>query len=308
MLEKIISGGQTGVDRGALEAAIAAGVAYGGWVPKGRKAEDGQVPERFSALREAPVAGYLWRTERNVIDADATLVLVPGDPRRLTPGSRRTVEFAKRHGKPVRVFTLKPDRIGMTAAAYWVDEGGYRILNIAGTRESKHPGVQTLAAECVSILIDRLRDFDEEKSRPPVPLAAEAEDTTTYNKEQQSMEKAQPKAEAQTKGYKVGYETLCRTAKPIDIHNHPEEYPPELVDYVLRWERKAEESVKEWQPHYYVKSARIQFRYKGRDYYIYPFIDLGPLTDAFFESLSTGMENELVEMGAEEVFYAGMMD
>lgn len=180
MLEKIVSGGQTGVDRGALEAAMAAGIEYGGWVPKGRKAEDGSVPEKFTALREAPVAGYLWRTERNVIDSDATLVLVPGDPSRLTPGSRRTVEFAKRHGKPVRISALKPDRLGMAAAAYWVDEGGYKVLNIAGPRESKHPGIQALAAECVSILIDRLRDFEEERRRSPAPQAAEAGNGSDY--------------------------------------------------------------------------------------------------------------------------------
>lgn len=88
MLEKIVSGGQTGVDRGALDAALDRGFPIGGWLPKGRKAEDGAVPDRYAPMQEAPRADYPWRTGRNVVDSDATLVLAP-DPAHLSQARKR---------------------------------------------------------------------------------------------------------------------------------------------------------------------------------------------------------------------------
>ena len=76
MLTRIISGGQTGVDRGALDAALKASISCGGWGPKGRKAEDGPIPERYP-LQELPGADYLHRTRRNVVDSDGTDGLAP---------------------------------------------------------------------------------------------------------------------------------------------------------------------------------------------------------------------------------------
>lgn len=173
MLERIVSGGQTGVDRGALDGALAAGVGIGGWIPKGRKAEDGVVPASYAGMREAPIAGYVWRTERNTIDSDATLVLWPGDPRRLSGGSKRTVEFAERNGKPVRVFPLRPDFFALGGAAFWIHENGFKTLNVAGPRESKRPGCQALAAAYVAALAEKLRDFAAEDSAPRPLMAAE---------------------------------------------------------------------------------------------------------------------------------------
>ena len=155
MLEKIVSGAQTGVDRGALDAALDRGLPVGGWIPKGRRAEDGTVPARYGPMREAPTSAYPWRTERNVIDSDATLVLAP-DPACLSSGTRKTVDLAARHGKPSRVSPLAFPFPDLPATASWLAAHAVRVLNVAGPRESKHPGVQALARAYVSRLLDRV--------------------------------------------------------------------------------------------------------------------------------------------------------
>ena len=142
MLEKVISGGQTGADRAGLDAAMEAGIAVGGCCPKGRLAEDGPVPDRYT-LTELKSASYPERTERNVKDSDGTLVLNMG---KLTGGTKKTVEFADKHGKPCLVVQLdqpwQPD-----AVASWIQQGGIKVLNIAGPRESKCPGLHDQAFE-----------------------------------------------------------------------------------------------------------------------------------------------------------------
>ena len=96
---KIISGGQTGVDRAGIVAAMSYCIPFGGWVPKGRLAEDGVVPENFYALRECD-GGYRERTRANVDSADATLILVDGLP--LSGGTAYTAEYAAKRGKPCK--------------------------------------------------------------------------------------------------------------------------------------------------------------------------------------------------------------
>ncbi|MEI7902545.1 MAG: putative molybdenum carrier protein, partial [bacterium] len=96
-VSKIVSGGQTGADRGGLDAAIYCGLPYGGWVPKGRRAEDGVIPEVYGGMRESGARAYLVRTEANVADSDATVVFCYGLP---GGGSRRTVAFAVKHRRP----------------------------------------------------------------------------------------------------------------------------------------------------------------------------------------------------------------
>ena len=94
--KKIISGGQAGVDRAALDAAIALNMPHGGWCPRGRLAEDGRISDRYR-LRETDSSDYAVRTERNVLDSDATLVLCRGEPR---GGTLLTIRLAQRHGRP----------------------------------------------------------------------------------------------------------------------------------------------------------------------------------------------------------------
>ena len=154
LISKIVSGGQTGVDRGALEAAVDAGFPYGGLVPKGRLAEDGIVPLKFDQMEESTRKDYLYRTEWNVVHSDATLVLAFSTE--LTGGTKRTVEFCKKHNKPYWVEDLnapkETDR-GLEVL-YWLETLGESIvLNIAGPRESKSPGIQRSTCEYVKKLI-----------------------------------------------------------------------------------------------------------------------------------------------------------
>ena len=133
---RIISGGQTGVDRAALDAALTLRLPCGGTVPKGRRAEDGAVPDRYP-VSECGSRDYSVRTERNVLDADATLILCPGAP---AGGTRLTETLARRHGRPVCVVDLDAPEPEARAREFLL---GVRpkVLNVAGPRESSFPGV-----------------------------------------------------------------------------------------------------------------------------------------------------------------------
>src|SRR6516162_9418333 len=102
MIERILSGGQTGVDRAALDVAVELGLPCGGWCPRGRRAEDGPIPERYP-LKETPWDGYPQRTERNVRDSDGTLVLTLGQADR---GTTLTIELAHKKRKPHLIIDL----------------------------------------------------------------------------------------------------------------------------------------------------------------------------------------------------------
>ena len=141
-ISKIVSGGQTGVDQGALQACQWIDFPYGGWVPKGRLTEAGPLPPTFKGMQEHPSADYLKRTEANVVDSDATLIMTHGKP---TGGSKRTVEFAKKHGCPWHHLDMsKPIDTEVQKAMEWLKEScpDGCTLNVAGTRESKSPGIQ----------------------------------------------------------------------------------------------------------------------------------------------------------------------
>lgn len=133
---KLISGGQTGVDRAALEAALKLGLPHGGWCPKGRVAEDGEVPRRYQ-LDETKSNGYVQRTSWNVRDADATVIISPED--KLGRGSALTVREAVEQSKPYLVLTGadladKPARL-----ASFLLEHKVKVLNVAGPRASSAP-------------------------------------------------------------------------------------------------------------------------------------------------------------------------
>lgn len=142
--EKIVSGGQTGVDRAALDAALALGIDRGGWCPKGRKAEDGAVPAAYP-LTETESGDYDERTELNVRDSDATLVLKRGE---LEGGTRLTAALAEAMGRPCLVVDLDaaPDAAAAHAVADWLERTRPRVLNVAGPRESARPGIHEAAA------------------------------------------------------------------------------------------------------------------------------------------------------------------
>jgi hypothetical protein len=147
MVGKVVSGGQTGVDRAALDVALERGIPCGGWCPKGRLAEDGVIPSRYP-LRETPSAEYPQRTERNVRDSDGTLLLVRGEPR---GGSAFTLRVAARLGRPRKVVDLTeaPDP---EAVRLWIAVSSVRTLNVAGPRESDSPGIHAEAAAFLRLL------------------------------------------------------------------------------------------------------------------------------------------------------------
>ena len=135
MLNKIVSGGQTGVDRAALEVGLALGLAVGGWCPKGRRAEDGVIPDRYP-LVETPERHYEARTRCNVEDSDGTLILSVG---KLDGGTALTASHTRQIGKPCLVVTLEE---GIEPAAFraWLDEHRIAVLNVAGPRERQRSG------------------------------------------------------------------------------------------------------------------------------------------------------------------------
>ncbi|MCC7381712.1 MAG: putative molybdenum carrier protein [Deltaproteobacteria bacterium] len=148
---KIISGGQTGVDRAALDVALALGLQAGGWCPKDRRCEDGTIPEHYP-LTETRSPEFHVRTQRNVEASSATLVLTRGAP---TGGTRYAVEVAQSMRRPTLVVDLlrsSADHIEMVAK--WLAEIQPRVLNVAGPRESGAPGI---ARETWRILTEALR-------------------------------------------------------------------------------------------------------------------------------------------------------
>lgn len=137
MITKIVSGGQTGVDRAALNVARELKIPYGGWCPKGRIAEDGKIPAQFTYLLETPSSKYPQRTEWNVRDSNATLVICWGDP---TGGTKMTVDQCVKQRKPHMVANLQ----GFSPLAQvcsWLGTHKPSVLNIAGPRASKHPTI-----------------------------------------------------------------------------------------------------------------------------------------------------------------------
>jgi len=159
-LSEIWSGGQTGADRAALDAALEAGVPARGWIPRGRIAEDGIVPARYMQLTETESADDAERTERNVRDTDATLILHDGPP---GGGTQLTHELALALGRPVLALDLGVLPIGDAArlALDWCRglPGPIR-LNVAGPRASTAPAIYPLARAVVTTLLRELATAD----------------------------------------------------------------------------------------------------------------------------------------------------
>src|SRR5213593_4356425 len=145
---KIVAGGQTGVDRAALDWAIAQGVCHGGWCPKGRRAEDGIIPRRYR-LKETRSPAYHVRTRRNVRESDGTLIISVNQ--RLVGGTKRTAEFAESLKKPLLHLTMTT---GTRRAARQLDRFIARhridVLNVAGPRDSEEPAIRPFVQDILT--------------------------------------------------------------------------------------------------------------------------------------------------------------
>ncbi len=155
----IISGGQTGVDQGALDAALSRGWPCGGTCPKGRRSEDGRIPDRYP-LTESTSLEWHVRTRINVQDADATLVLSVNHP--LEGGTRLTAEIARAESKALLVL-VQPWEVDEVVA--WILEQRPYMLNVAGPRESGAPGIGRAAAIFVGDVLDALTEHPDWKAR-----------------------------------------------------------------------------------------------------------------------------------------------
>jgi hypothetical protein len=155
---KIVSGGQTGADRGGLDAAIELDIPHGGWCLKGRLAEDGIIPDKYKQT-ETNNKNYAKRTEKNVVDSSATSIFTNGTP---TGGSKKTAEFAEKHGKPyICLDTGKPETETTEQLIDWTRNlrNSQIVLNVAGSRESKAPGIQKQVAKIVGNLITAVNEI-----------------------------------------------------------------------------------------------------------------------------------------------------
>lgn len=147
-LEQVNSGGQTGVDRAALDVALELGIPCGGWCPKGRTAEDGRIARRYP-LRETPSNTYAVRTRWNVRDSDATLILTVGE---LAGGTLLTLKAAEASGKPALVVDLARTR-AIVPVKRWLKQHSIAVLNIAGPRESTQRGMYLRAKQYLRRLL-----------------------------------------------------------------------------------------------------------------------------------------------------------
>jgi len=153
-LKKVISGAQTGVDRAALDAALEAGVPCGGFVPKGRLAEDGRVPDGYP-VQECGSSDYALRTEMNVLQSGATLILYEG---KLDGGTLLTLNLCIKHRKPFAGVALDrrtPDE-AVSQCLEFIREACPAALNIAGPRESGRPGIHGRALDVLRRVIASL--------------------------------------------------------------------------------------------------------------------------------------------------------
>ncbi len=151
--QKIVSGGQSGADRAALDGALRHNIPHGGWCPKGRLATDGPLAPIYK-LQETESAGYRQRTKRNVVDSEATLIFNIGE---IDGGTLATVRFAESFKKPHLVIQL--DNMSTDEASLqvvnWLRQRKFCTLNVAGPREEKRPGIYSKMTDaleyCLSI-------------------------------------------------------------------------------------------------------------------------------------------------------------
>ncbi|MDX1838846.1 hypothetical protein DIZ81_13890 [Legionella taurinensis] len=159
MIEKIVSGGQTGVDQAALLVATEMGIDIGGWCPKGGLDENNvNVLKQFPALKEATSSDPDERTKLNIRDSDGTLIIVPSWPlpERVKDGTKLTIEDAERQKKHHLIISLDNKDEAVQNIKAWINDNDIRVLNIGGPRESNSPGIHQEACELFRDLFKNL--------------------------------------------------------------------------------------------------------------------------------------------------------
>jgi hypothetical protein len=206
MITKIISGGQTGADRSALDFAIDNNIPHGGWVPKGRITETGQLPQKYH-LQEMATASYDVRTEQNVIDSDGTVIIFHG---KLTGGSALTQTFAVKHQKPCLHLNMEKKTIAEAADSLnnWIGKNNIKILNVAGPRASKDDKIYQMTRDVLEAAFIKDKGHGEEQSNirkikmaeEPVAKQTSAEiedDITELELQDDALEKKTRKLESE---------------------------------------------------------------------------------------------------------------
>lgn len=160
MLKKIVSGGQTGVDRCALDVAIELNYEYGGWCSRGRKAEDGIIDQvTYSNLIETSTDEYPQRTKFNVTDSDGTLIIINSGENSIGRRTKLTINTAKKYKKPLFIFNLNENNINLNEIKIieWILTNNIQILNITGPREETTPGIHSLTQHFLRSLLNKIR-------------------------------------------------------------------------------------------------------------------------------------------------------
>jgi len=154
MINKIISGGQTGVDQGALDFALETNIQSGGWCPKGRICETGQIPEKYP-VTEVESDHYNLRTRLNVESADGTLLIIKDEY--LDEGTRLTKELCEKMKKPLKIIDALHVGHNMDATKdefrKWIKKNSIKTLNVAGNRESNSPGIHNQTIQILHTLL-----------------------------------------------------------------------------------------------------------------------------------------------------------
>jgi hypothetical protein len=171
ILQKIISGGQSGADRAALDVAIEMGLQHGGWVPRGRRTETGALPDRYM-LRETDSRDYAQRTAKNVQDADATIIFSHGPP---VGGTALTREIAVELGRPWLHLDLDQTPRFESARRIddWLRERSVSVLNVAGPRASQDPRIYTAVRDVLTtaLMLVEMHTPPEAVLQDPVPVS-----------------------------------------------------------------------------------------------------------------------------------------
>ena len=155
----ILSGGQTGADQGALDAALELKLPCGGWCPKGRRSEGKPIPAKYPVLVHSSSC-YLSRTETCVKESDGALVFTYGEP---TGGTKLTIDLFQKHKKPVFIIDLRSDPVHEISAKvfHWGLENKIQALNVAGPKERKHPGTQEKVKTIVLEILKLTKNFNQ---------------------------------------------------------------------------------------------------------------------------------------------------